>query len=385
MSSSNRIPVVEGPTLISGNSNIPTVVGTMLLGTLVPDPAIGDDSRIEIPHRNSPKKRGYQRNVSPKRVRELKEKLERKRVDLPTGVLLSLRNTTLEEVIEKDGDHLYFNVSNASVQVFNVVDGQHRLRALEQLALEDYESWHSYKIPFVCMIGADEYDEMQQFYVVNSTAKAVKTDLAYDLLKQQVVKNPNLFEELVAQNRDWQVKGQEITELLFQDSEVWKKRIRFANEGIGETTITSSALVNSLKPMLAPNQYAFRSLEVHDQVRIIDSYWRGVQLSLPEPFEHPRSFALQKGPGVYALHNVFGRVFEYLRAEGQSVYEPESFAEVMREPLLGLEGETAGGEVVSGAEFWSSRGGAASAYSSHAGRRVLAARIENRLPAIKVT
>jgi hypothetical protein len=34
------------------------------------------------------------------------------------------------------------------------------------------------------MIGAGELEEMRQFYVVNSTAKSVRTDLVLDLLKQ---------------------------------------------------------------------------------------------------------------------------------------------------------------------------------------------------------
>ena len=47
------------------------------------------------------------------------------------------------------------------------------------------ENWINFEIPFVCMLGADEREEMEQFFVVNSTAKSVRTDLALDLLKQR--------------------------------------------------------------------------------------------------------------------------------------------------------------------------------------------------------
>ena len=40
------------------------------------------------------------------------------------------------------------------------------------------------------MIGADETEEMTQFYVINSTAKSVRTDLALDLLKQRAENDP---------------------------------------------------------------------------------------------------------------------------------------------------------------------------------------------------
>jgi hypothetical protein len=33
-------------------------------------------------------------------------------------------------------------------------------------------------IPFTCMLGATEDEEMDQFYIVNSKAKSVRTDLA---------------------------------------------------------------------------------------------------------------------------------------------------------------------------------------------------------------
>ena len=98
----------------------------------------------------------------------------------------------------------------------------------------------------------------------------------------------------------------------------------------------------------------------------------------------PRAYALQKGPGVFALHSVFGHVFEYMRAEGLSAFSPEAYAYVMEKPLQNLEGETPAGALVSGSDFWRSREGAAAAYSSHAGRRVLSARIQNLLPVIKV-
>lgn len=383
---SNRVPVVDGPTLKSGKREIPTLVGTMRVDVLVPDPEVGRNSKMMIPLRDTPTMSGYQRKVSPKRVRELKEQLRKGRVDLPTAVLLSLRNASLEMVVEEaDTKHRFFRIDHVSSEKFNVVDGQHRLKALEELAQEDYATWREYPIPFVCMIGADEFEEMQQFYVVNSTAKSVKTDLAYDILRQKVVENPDIRLDLVAQNREWQVLGQEIAGRLAQECNVWIDRIRFANQPLGTTTISSSALVNSLKPMLAPQQYAFRSLNVDDQVKVIDAFWSGVQICLPNAFEDPQRYALQKGPGVFALHGVFGHVFEYIRAEGNSVFQAESFAVAMRESLQELAGENTDGEIVSGVDFWGSRGGAASAYSSHGGRRVLAARIANRLPAIKVT
>ena len=75
-----------------------------------------------------------------------------------------------------------------------VVDGQHRVAALASLVEDDPETWANFRISFVCMLGGDELEEMEQFYIVNSTAKSVRTDLALDILKQRAESDPRCDE-----------------------------------------------------------------------------------------------------------------------------------------------------------------------------------------------
>lgn len=98
----------------------------------------------------------------------------------------------------------------ASAAKFHVVDGQHRVLALVKLIEEDPERWCHFQIPYVCLLGATEEEEMEQFYIVNSTAKSVKTDLALALLKQRAEKDPSVYEALQERGRDWMVDGQAI-------------------------------------------------------------------------------------------------------------------------------------------------------------------------------
>ena len=53
---------------------------------------------------------------------------------------------------------------------------------LRRLVEENPEERSDFRIPFVCVIGANELEEeeMEQFYVVNSTVKSVCTDFAYN-------------------------------------------------------------------------------------------------------------------------------------------------------------------------------------------------------------
>jgi uncharacterized protein (DUF1015 family) len=84
-----------------------------------------------------------------------------------------------------------------------VVDGQHRIEALMRLYLKrdvPDEKWGDFRLSITFMLGATELEEMEQFYVVNSTAKSVRTDLAYDLLKQRAESNPDLIRSLDENN-----------------------------------------------------------------------------------------------------------------------------------------------------------------------------------------
>ena len=48
-----------------------------------------------------------------------------------------------------------------------IVDGQHRVAALDRLMERDPDQWEDdFGIPFVCLLGADEREEMEQFDVV---------------------------------------------------------------------------------------------------------------------------------------------------------------------------------------------------------------------------
>ena len=147
--------------------------------------------RYEVPIRNFRKRTGYQREVSTPRVNQLVADLRKKRVDLPTAVLLNLRSFDEERNLEIDGERAWLQLDEDSLYV---VDGQHRIEALARLVDENVAEWGNYQLAFTCLLGATELEEMKEFYVVNSTAKSVRTDLALDLLKQRAESDPKLME-----------------------------------------------------------------------------------------------------------------------------------------------------------------------------------------------
>ena len=366
--STEEIPVIKSRSLTKGLS---VVVGVIKAEVLI--------DRYCVPRRNARTKEGYQREPSQARVSRLKADLRRHRVDLPTAVLLSMRDGS-EEALRQTEKGLFLSLNSKPLYV---VDGQHRIESLRGLIDENPDEWSDFLIPFVCVLGASELEEMEQFYVVNSTAKSVRTDLAYDLLKQRAENDPEVIPALQERGEKWKVDGQKIVELLETESIVWMSRVRLPGEPKARTMINSSGMVNSLKQILS-SPY-FDALTTNNQVKILEAYWRGVGEVLPDCFDNPTKYTIQKTTGVITLHTFLLSVIEHVRAAGNSVIERDSYRRVLDRPLTELQGDNREGSPVQGSDFWlAGVHGAAGSFSSNAGRRVLLAKLLNLLPPIEV-
>ena len=370
----SHISVIQGPTL---RGSIRTVVGVIPAETLVRHHA--------VPQRDVLRGTGYQRTPSQKRVNELAASITRHLVDLPTSVLLSLRGESASQVLTRLGTDSYeldLDPEKASTghQLF-VVDGQHRVKALAKAMNEDQADILNVKIPFVCMIGADESQEMEQFHVVNSNAKSVPTDLALELLRARSEHDPSFAQRVKDGGRKWELDAQGLTQHLATASSTWKARIRLANSPKAQTTVPSASFAKSLKPLLAQPTLFRRIPSIEQQGQVIDAYWRAIRRVLPEAFEDPPKFNIQKGIGVDVMHSVLPNVLDQVRAAGCSMFKPESYEDLLEQTLLSIEGFNGDSELVTGANFWrTGRDGAAGIYSSAAGKRRLAELIEARLP-----
>ena len=308
--------------------------------------------------------------------------MKAKRVDLPTAILLNLREFQATHHIPDEGtpttlvlgedDHLY------------VVDGQHRVESLIALFEENPDEWGSYAVPFVCLLGADLNGEMTEFHVVNSNAKSIGTGLAMDLLRRRAEASEVVRDQLVETGRAWINTASQLTAAL-KDTETWKGKIQFPGQLKSGTLITNNGMTTSLRPLVEQPGY-FQSVgDPEQQCRILDAYWKGIKMVLPEAMQDPERFNLQRTLGTAALHGVFVNVLAVMVSQGKSVLNPGDYAEIMLEPLSEL-GETNGeGTFVEGADFWK-RGaeGASGLFNGRPGSRVLQAKIKDRLPNLTI-
>lgn len=370
-----QFPVVIGQTL---GSNVESVVGAVPYRVL--------HNRLSTPWRDARTKEGYQRKPAKSRIAKLMVEMRKGRVDIPTAVLLNARDQSWRAALKShraSEDFYYFDMSDYK-GTLSVVDGQHRLEAFRYLYDEDKSRYGSVKIHLVMMLGATERQELQQFYTVNSTAKSVKTDLALDLLKQQAEQDGRIMTGLIESGQAWKVEAQGITEIMAEQSEIWRDRIRLANEDRGQTTIPSASFVVSLKKLL--NYPLIKSASRTRKLEILEAYWAGIRTAMPQPFVKPDSYTLMKGIGVWAMHEILPEVAELVRSDGASLVEPEAYTEVLKPMFENLDGENKNADIVNGSDFWltAPKGGAAGSYSSSAGKRVLISKLLNGLPELDI-
>lgn len=355
--------------------------GTRIIAGVIPFGAL--QGHYEIPYYNYTTKQGYQRPPGSPRVSRFATAIRKGRADFPTAILLNLRSAAAISAISDGQLDLKRLYAEGDAGKFYVVDGQHRLLALKKAYEDGSRAILDLQIPFTCMLGAAEKEEMKQFHEVNSNAKSVKTDLAFALLNRRTESEPGLLESLQETGRDWQVSGQTIVERLAVASPVWRHRIRLPGMQKGETTIPSSSMVTSLKPVLASTM--FKRLGGEQQIQVLEAFWEGIREILREAFDRPTDFTIQKGIGVVVLHAVLPEVLEVARDRGLSLIESETYSGLLESALTELEGETPEGDVVDGITFWAGLPeGAAGTYSSSAGRRVLIAKIRSRLPQLEL-
>lgn len=72
---------------------------------------------------------------------------------------------------------------------------------------------------------------------------------------------------------------------------------------------------------LAQN-HLLKALSPEQQVSILDAYWRGIRDVLPEAFDEPSEFSVQKGIGVTVLHVLLTQVIEIVRSRGMGSPNP---------------------------------------------------------------
>ena len=280
---------------------------------------------------NSPEE-GYQRAVESTRAKRFGRWLATGNNITPASILLSIRKEDVKN------DHAVCNEREANVaDGFGlrdadsvdlkiqpecdiwIVDGQHRIRGIKELAEADQKKIADVNIAFTLLWNLDAVEEAIQFVTINKTQKAVRTDLAERFIAREakrrgeagILADPNtqLFKKA-----PWLTKAMDVLDTLIDPDRntVWTDKVLLPNQIRAKTmTVTQSAFTNSLETILRPKLGPLANEDLYkvcDIVDIIDDYWNAIKANCPVPFEPrsedhiPNDYALQQTVGVSSLH-----------------------------------------------------------------------------------
>jgi len=271
--------------------------------------------------------RGYQR--PPERARAIKvmRYLKTRRPLMPLSILLSYRGK-LEA--EPCGDGLVTLTIPEGVRMYTV-DGQHRTAGFAvAIDEEGIARLADYPLPVVIWDESEEFEEAQQFRIINETMKKVRTDLASRILALMVTTREGR-REIREAGREAETNAVLVMRALNTDpSSLWVSAIQAPHERRNRAhLIREASFSSSLKPLLTTRPYS--TWEPNRLAQVINTFWKAWERLVPECFAEPSEFVLQKTPGVYSLHELLVFLLEVLRERGVTSPTVDDFVAILKD------------------------------------------------------
>ena len=312
-------------------------------------------------------KQGYQRKPNEKHYKRIGEFLKQENDPLlPTSALLSARETDYGILSFKTHNDNQSDIGQLFIpkgrNIF-IVDYQHRWRGLK-FAVESLKckKLTDFQIPVIILADVPRYEEIRQFYLINSKQKRVDTDLGLALLQTMAPQaSEDELANFVGPGKKYRIRA---TRLVFKLASMkqgpWIGKIIDPNMvASGNQIVSIKSFVDSLQPILSKRS-PIHSKEDDEIVKIIIDLWSAIEKLLPNVFSKPKDYSLQRTVGVFVMHRVAAKkVFkECMSKKDISVNSMKQVLEKTKDKYLNE-------------SFWKV-GGPVGTYSSAAGHKKLA-------------
>ena len=198
---------------------------------------------------------GIQRKLNEQRIRDIKKYVDTVDACFPTSIVISIdEKCAVIEPTEREGFMLLLisefvdrespELSIPFEHIATIIDGQHRLKGLEEAGKGDFE------LSVSIFVGADEATEASIFSIVNLAQTKVNKSLAYDLERSRLIRQ---FE--YAKTRSPEKTCHEIVVALdkLDNSPFFGriKRLGVATEGRFGETLSQATIVKGLLPYIS--------------------------------------------------------------------------------------------------------------------------------------
>jgi len=308
-------------------------------------------------------KQGYQRPPERSRITKIGSHLIKAIVHgegqgggfFPTAVVLAARSPLK-----------YQNGRLIIADPLQVIDGQHRIAGL-RYAIEEKGTveLEDFPIMFVIIEVADRLVEMNQFTIINGTAKSVRTDLVNAILTATAAKRGD---SAVAEKDRWKVVVTKVVERLDKDpASPWHNLIVMPDEAgspksTGGKIVRATSFMTSLGPVhgwLKEFKFLEKCSDLNSEAGVlydvVAAYWQALKKVVPEAFAAPDDYVIQKTPGLFSLHKLLAYLLPVM-FKGHQAWSGENFVRFLKDS-----------PEISDAQFWQKDADRAAAYGSMKG------------------
>lgn len=243
-----------------------------------------------INQRDPDKDEGYQRVLSPARVRIMKEYLL-KGLPLANSIVVTFESSAR------------YNASTGTLDVDNkpdagwVIDGQHRLAGAHEAS-----SSGDIELSVIAFLDLPLMEQIQQFVIINREAKGVPSSLYLDLLRNLP---PATTDAEAANERATDI----FKELAKDEYSPLYNRIAYTTARRGQISLTNFA--RKVAPMLRQQgvKAKFSVYSLYEQKAIIDNYFKALRNVFPKAVEGNDAI-LFRTLGFGAMINALSFVFD---------------------------------------------------------------------------
>ena len=288
-------------------------------------------------------KDGYQRSLSQRRVAELAWYLIEGEALFPTSVLVSVRDDVVFQEEPGANGQVVGTLDIPEEATLWIIDGQHRVAGIQGAIDRGAQDLKDYQVPVVIIVNPEKLKEVRWFYLVNSKAKSVPTDIAdrilqrtYHELGREQMKAIESNTEGRAEKAVLQAKATDVVDYLMAKCPVWKDMVELPGEvkpspyAVRQHTIVSSLLEGVFKDA------TLARLESDYVGQLLDTYWCALREVFTTAVDNPDQHSIQRTPGLYSLHMLFPDVFERCRETRE--YSQAKMVEILNNlPIEGIE------------------------------------------------
>ena len=257
-------------------------------------------------------KEGYQRGIDEKRVNDISGFLSKKFDILPSLLPGSLiLNCRRPETIKYNDADSTITINDDTV--FNVVDGQHRLKGLERSKIQKYE------IPITIIEGLNIAQEAGLFLTINTKQKKVRPDLQLRVLYHRDRNNTRRLIQILGID-NWKLEALTLCIALNDKNESpWRNLIlRPGEKREGQwKPITEGYFVDTLN-FFCSRESPIKHVPLEEKERFLIQYWDEIRKIYREAFTDSDgpSYALTRGLGAGIFNTLAPVIYNLSVARG---------------------------------------------------------------------